>query len=117
MVMVRKGKQRRHILGVGRVLAGRGKDVLDVLLPRCNHTFNELKRNNKQLKKQIDMLTKVMSSDDKMSHLLTQLQSQHETESGSGSSAGGDDESGDDEDEEDADSSEMLYMGSPFVRL
>nr|GEX90514.1 hypothetical protein [Tanacetum cinerariifolium] len=38
MAMVRGGKQRRHILDVGRVLAGRGKDVLDVPMPRCNHT-------------------------------------------------------------------------------
>ncbi|GJR24514.1 hypothetical protein Tco_0973041 [Tanacetum coccineum] len=51
MAMVRGGKQRGHIPGVGRVLAGRGKDVLDVPMPRCNHTFNvnELKRSNKQL--------------------------------------------------------------------
>ncbi|GKE81687.1 hypothetical protein Tco_1551687 [Tanacetum coccineum] len=46
MAMVRGGKQRGHIPGVGRVLAGRGKDVLDVPVPRCNHTpdVNELKR-------------------------------------------------------------------------
>ncbi|GJS72500.1 hypothetical protein Tco_0705341 [Tanacetum coccineum] len=77
MVMVRKGKQRRHIPGVGQVLAGRSKDVLDVPVPRCNHTsdVNELKRNNKLLTKQIDMIMKVMSSDDMMSQLLTQLQS------------------------------------------
>ncbi|GJX36942.1 hypothetical protein Tco_0250245 [Tanacetum coccineum] len=45
-------------------------------------------------------------SDDKMSQLLTQLQSQHEVDSGSGSDAGGDDEPGDNEDagEEDDDS-------------
>ncbi|GJV26769.1 hypothetical protein Tco_1383217 [Tanacetum coccineum] len=110
MVMVRGDKQRGHILGVGRVLAGRGKDFLGVPMPRCNHTsdVNELKRNNKQLQKQIDMITKAMSSDDRMSQLFTQLQSQHESGSGSGSGAGGDDESGDDEDadedEEDADS-------------
>nr|GEX11928.1 hypothetical protein [Tanacetum cinerariifolium] len=50
MAMVRGGKQREHIPGVGRVLAKRGKDVLDVLVPRCNHTFdvNELKKSNKQ---------------------------------------------------------------------
>ncbi|GJX51639.1 hypothetical protein Tco_0278484 [Tanacetum coccineum] len=88
--MVRGGKQREHILGVGRVLAGRGKDVLDVPVPRCNHTFNvnELKKSNKQLQKQINMITKAMSNDDMMSQL--------------------DDESGDDEDadedDEDADS-------------
>ncbi|GKC32750.1 hypothetical protein Tco_1040044 [Tanacetum coccineum] len=110
MTMVRRGKQRGHIPGVGRVLAGRGKDVLDVPVPRCNHTsdVDELKRSNKQLQKQIDMITKAMSSDDRYSQLFTQLQSQHESGSGSGCGAGGDDESGDDEDadedEEDADS-------------
>ncbi|GKC96670.1 hypothetical protein Tco_1162112 [Tanacetum coccineum] len=80
MAMVRGGKQRGHIPGVGRVLVRRGKDVLDVPVPRCNQ--------------QIDMITKAMSSDDRMSQLFTQLQSQHE----SGSGAGGDDESGYDED-------------------
>ncbi|GKA97086.1 hypothetical protein Tco_0824980 [Tanacetum coccineum] len=109
MAMVRGGKQRGHIPGVGRVLAGRGKDVLDVLVPRCNHTsdVNELKKSNKKLQ-QIDMITKAMSSDNRYSQLFTQLQSQHESGSGSGSGAGGDDEPGDDEDadedEEDADS-------------
>nr|GEW22861.1 hypothetical protein [Tanacetum cinerariifolium] len=50
MTMDRGAKQRRHILDVGRVLAGRGKDVLDVPVPRCNHTsdVNELKKSNKQ---------------------------------------------------------------------
>nr|GEV14108.1 hypothetical protein [Tanacetum cinerariifolium] len=38
MAMVREGKQRWHILGIGRVLAERGKDVLDVPVPRCNYT-------------------------------------------------------------------------------
>ncbi|GKB55274.1 hypothetical protein Tco_0906027 [Tanacetum coccineum] len=110
MAKVRWGKQRGHILCVGRVLAGRGKDVLDVPVPRCNHTFdvNELKKCNKQLQKQIDMITKAMSSDNMYSQLFTQLQSQHESESGSGSGAAEDDESGNDEDadedEEDADS-------------
>ncbi|GKB05701.1 hypothetical protein Tco_0833896 [Tanacetum coccineum] len=83
MVIVRKGTECEHILGFGWVLAGRRNDVLDV---------------------------PVMSSDDRMSQLLTQLQSQHETgsgsESGNRSGAGGDDESSDDEDvdedEEDA---------------
>nr|GEX80847.1 hypothetical protein [Tanacetum cinerariifolium] len=100
---------RKHIPGVGRVLAGRGKDVLDVPVPRCNHTFdvNELKISNKQLQKQIDMTTKAMSSDYRMSQLFVQLQSQHENGSGSRSGAGEDDESSDDkdidEDEEDTD--------------
>ncbi|GKD95089.1 hypothetical protein Tco_1374926, partial [Tanacetum coccineum] len=50
----------------------------------------------------------VVRSDDRMSQLLTQLQSQHEVGSGSGSGGGGDDEPGEDEDasedEEDEDS-------------
>nr|GEY96170.1 hypothetical protein [Tanacetum cinerariifolium] len=64
----------------------------------------------------------LFSSDDKMSQMLTQLESQPEFGSGSGSGLCGDDEPGDDEDggededededdEEDADSWEMLYMG------
>ncbi|GKG48056.1 hypothetical protein Tco_0509941, partial [Tanacetum coccineum] len=77
MAMVCGDKQRGHIPGVGRVLAGRGKDVLDVPVPRYNHTsdVNELKRSNKQLQKQINMITKAMSDDDRYSQLFTQLQS------------------------------------------
>nr|GEW79564.1 hypothetical protein [Tanacetum cinerariifolium] len=107
MAMVRRGKQRGHIPGVGRVLAGKGKDVLDVLVPRCNHTsdVDELKGINKQLQKQIGMITKAMSSDDMYSQLFMQLQSQHESGSDSGCDASEDDKSGDDEDtDEDADS-------------
>ncbi|GJU77097.1 hypothetical protein Tco_1274167 [Tanacetum coccineum] len=87
-----------------------GARTSDVPVPRCNHTsvVNELKRSNKQLQKHIDMIMKAMSSDDRMSQLFTQLQSQHESGNGNGSDAGWDDESGDDEDadkdEEDADS-------------
>ncbi|GKE04476.1 hypothetical protein Tco_1396494, partial [Tanacetum coccineum] len=80
MTMVRQGKQRGHIPFVGRVLAGRGKDVLDVPVPQCNHTSDVFQ-------------------------LFTQLQSQHESGNVSGCRAGEDDESGDDEDAgEDADS-------------
>ncbi|GJU68256.1 F-box domain containing protein [Tanacetum coccineum] len=82
MAIVRRGKQRHS---------------------RCC-----LKEKNKQLKKQMDMIMKVVRSDDKMSQLLTQLQSQYDVGSGSGSGKGGDDEPGDDEDanedEEDEDS-------------
>nr|GEU33348.1 hypothetical protein [Tanacetum cinerariifolium] len=62
-----RDRQRRQIPDVGRVLSGRGKDVLDFPVPRCNHTFdvNELKKRNKQLQKQIDIITKAMSSDDR----------------------------------------------------
>nr|GEU40624.1 copia protein [Tanacetum cinerariifolium] len=50
------------------------------------------------LKKQMDMTMKVVRSDDKMSQLLMQLQSQNDVGSGSESNASEDDESGDDED-------------------
>ncbi|GKC31178.1 hypothetical protein Tco_1038472 [Tanacetum coccineum] len=84
MAIVRQGEQRRHILGVGRVLAGHGRDVLAIPEPRCTHTVDvdEVKKTNKQLRKEIDMLMKVVRSDDKMSQLLSQLQSQHEVGSG-----------------------------------
>ncbi|GKB78259.1 hypothetical protein Tco_0945154, partial [Tanacetum coccineum] len=105
---------RESSAGTFPVLVGfwreRGKDVLVYPEPRCTHTSNvdELKRTNKQLKKLMDMIMKVVRSDDKMSQLLTQLQSPNEVGSGSGSGRGGDDESGDDEDagedEEDEDS-------------
>ncbi|GJV67451.1 hypothetical protein Tco_1482960 [Tanacetum coccineum] len=77
MAIVRQGKQRGHIPDVGRVLEGRGRDVLMSPEPRSMHTadVDELKRTNKQLKKHMDMIMKVVRSDDKMSQLLTQLQS------------------------------------------
>nr|GEW02818.1 hypothetical protein [Tanacetum cinerariifolium] len=104
---------RGHIPGVGRVLTGRGRDFLVSPEPRCTHTadVDEVKRTSKKLKKQMDMIMKVVRSDDKMSQLLTQLQSHHEVGSGSRSGGSRDDEPGDDEDtdeeeedEEDGDS-------------
>ncbi|GJU51860.1 hypothetical protein Tco_1221415 [Tanacetum coccineum] len=35
--MARKGKQRGHLLGVGRVLSGRATDVLSPPPPQCTH--------------------------------------------------------------------------------
>ncbi|GJR30177.1 hypothetical protein Tco_1106409 [Tanacetum coccineum] len=91
MAIVRRGKQQGHILSVSRVLAGKGRDILVSPKPRCMHTANvdELKRTNKQLNKQMDMIMKVVRSNDKMSQLLTQLQSQHEVDSDSGSAEAG----------------------------
>ncbi|GJZ30478.1 hypothetical protein Tco_0575525 [Tanacetum coccineum] len=105
MAIVRRGKQRGHMPGLGRVLAGRGRDVLVSPEPRCTHTadVDELKRTNKRLKKQMDMIMKVVRRDDKMSQLLTQLQSQYNVGSGSGSGGGEDDEPDDDEDAEEED--------------
>ncbi|GKB77580.1 RNA-directed DNA polymerase, eukaryota, reverse transcriptase zinc-binding domain protein [Tanacetum coccineum] len=110
MAIVRKGKQRGHLPGVGRVLPGQGTDVLSPPPPRCTHPADvkKLKKSNKRLTKQVSMIMKLFRSDDKMSQMLTQLESQPEFGSGSGSGGCGDDESGDDEDggedEEDADS-------------
>nr|GEV07089.1 hypothetical protein [Tanacetum cinerariifolium] len=91
MVIIRKCKQRGHLLGVGRVLLGHSTDVLSPPppSPRCTQPSDvqKLKKSNKLLTKQ--------------------------PEFGGGSGSGGceDDESGDDEDgdeddedEEDADS-------------
>ncbi|GJZ64313.1 hypothetical protein Tco_0620734 [Tanacetum coccineum] len=66
MAIVRRGKQRGHILGVSRVLAGRGRDILVSPKPRCTHTVDvdELKRTNKQLNKQMDMIMKCRGGDD-----------------------------------------------------
>nr|GEW50132.1 hypothetical protein [Tanacetum cinerariifolium] len=92
MAMVRQGKQRGHILGVGSVLARQGRDILTILEPRCTHIVD-------------------------VDELLTRLQSQHEVGSGSGSGGGEDDEpckvedAGEDEDADgDEDSQDILYM-------
>ncbi|GJU89915.1 hypothetical protein Tco_1302338 [Tanacetum coccineum] len=53
MAMVRKGKQRGHIYGVGKVLSGQGRDVISINEPRCTHSANvdEVKAENKKLRK------------------------------------------------------------------
>ncbi|GJY63739.1 putative zinc finger, CCHC-type, LTR copia-type gag-polypeptide, partial [Tanacetum coccineum] len=89
MAIVQKSKQWGHLYGVGRVLSGQGMDV--------------------------SMIMKLFRSDDKMSQMITQLESQPEFGSGSGSDGCGDDESGDDEDggedEEDADRLDNFITG------
>ncbi|GJZ95015.1 hypothetical protein Tco_0667218 [Tanacetum coccineum] len=69
--------------------------------PRCTHNSDvvKLKKCNKLLTKQVSMIMKLFRSDDKMSQMLTQLESQPEFGSGSGSGRCGDDEPGDDEDD------------------
>ncbi|GKF62088.1 hypothetical protein Tco_0182142, partial [Tanacetum coccineum] len=61
-----------------------------------------LKKSNKRLTKQVSMIMKLFRSDDKMSQMLTQLESSPEVGSAIGSRGCGDDEP--DDDEEDADS-------------
>nr|GEV50731.1 hypothetical protein [Tanacetum cinerariifolium] len=77
MAMVRRGKQRGHIPGVDSVFAGRGKDVLDVPVPRCNHTSDVDELKNKQLQKQIDMITKAKNSGDRIYGVMSPGKSVH----------------------------------------
>ncbi|GKE55311.1 hypothetical protein Tco_1494496 [Tanacetum coccineum] len=112
MAMVRKGKQRGHIPNVGRVLAELGRDAISINKPQCTHTHtdvDEVKEENTPLRKELSMLRTIIRSDDQMSQLLTQLESQHEVGGASKSGGGGDDEPSADEDvgrDEDADRDE-----------
>ncbi|GKB26686.1 hypothetical protein Tco_0866087, partial [Tanacetum coccineum] len=98
MAIVRGGKQRGHIPGVGRVLPGQGTVIPPP--PPCTHSSDvaKLKKSEKRLTKQVKMFMKLFRSDDKFSQMLTQLESQPEYGGGSGSGGCGDDEPGDDED-------------------
>ncbi|GJY93784.1 hypothetical protein Tco_0509566 [Tanacetum coccineum] len=101
MAMVRKGKQRGHIPDVGRVLAGQGRDAISINKPQCTHTHtdvDEVKEENTPLRKELSMLRTIIWSDDQMSQLLTQLESQHEVGGGNESGGGGDEDVGRDED-------------------
>ncbi|GKE83238.1 hypothetical protein Tco_1553238, partial [Tanacetum coccineum] len=89
MAIVRTGKQRGHIPGVGRVLPGQG-----TVIPPPG---------------QVNMFMRLFKSDDKFSQMLNQFESQPEYSGSSGSGGCGDDEPRDDEDggedEEDEDDS------------
>ncbi|GKB39498.1 hypothetical protein Tco_0884440, partial [Tanacetum coccineum] len=63
-----------------------------------NADVDEVKEENNQLRKELDMLRMVIRRDERMSQLCTQLESQHEVSGGSESCGGGDDESSMDED-------------------
>ncbi|GJZ53132.1 hypothetical protein Tco_0608017, partial [Tanacetum coccineum] len=103
MAMVRKGKQGRHIPRVGRVLAEKGKTTIFIEEPRSTYTnteIDEIKEEAKRTRRELDLLRRVISSDDRISQMLTQLESQIEIggvrESRSGRD--GNDEQGGDED-------------------
>ncbi|GJT45424.1 hypothetical protein Tco_0954139 [Tanacetum coccineum] len=76
MAIVRGGKQRGHIPGVGRVLPGQGTVIPPP--PPCTHTSDvvKLKKSEKRLTRQVNMFMKLFRSDDKFSQMLTQLESQ-----------------------------------------
>nr|GEZ77255.1 hypothetical protein [Tanacetum cinerariifolium]GEZ78022.1 hypothetical protein [Tanacetum cinerariifolium] len=109
MTIVRGGKQRGHIPGVGRVLTEQGMVIPPS--PPCTHSSDvtTLKKREKLLTKKMNMFMKLFRSDDKFSQMLTQLESQPAYGGGSGSSGCRDDKPGDDEhgdeDEEDEDHS------------
>nr|GFB42295.1 hypothetical protein [Tanacetum cinerariifolium] len=98
MAIVRGGKQRGHILGVGWVLPGQGTVI--PLPSQSTHSADiaRLKKREKLLTKQVNMFMRLFRSDDKFSQMLTQLESQPEYGGGSESGGCGDDESRDDED-------------------
>nr|GEV95684.1 hypothetical protein [Tanacetum cinerariifolium] len=78
IAIVQKGKQWGHISGVGRVLAGQGRDANSINEPRGTYTnadVDEIKEDSKRLKKELDLLRMVVRSDDRMSQLLTLLPS------------------------------------------
>ncbi|GKC71310.1 hypothetical protein Tco_1117193 [Tanacetum coccineum] len=54
MAIIREGKHRGNLPGVGRVLPGQGTDVLSSPPPRCTHPADveKLKKCNKLLTKQ-----------------------------------------------------------------
>ncbi|GJW77880.1 reverse transcriptase domain-containing protein, partial [Tanacetum coccineum] len=98
MAIVRGGKQRGHIPGVGRVLPGQGTVIPPPSQSTHSTDIARLKKREKQLTKQVNMFMRLFRSDDKFSQMLNQFESQPEYGGGSGSGGCGDDEPGDDED-------------------
>nr|GFD23558.1 hypothetical protein [Tanacetum cinerariifolium] len=96
MAIVRGGKQRGYIPGIGWVFPGQGT----VIPPPSQGThladIARLKKREKLLTKQVNMFMRLFRSDDKFSQMLTQLESQPEY--------GGDDEDGGEDEEEEDDS-------------
>ncbi|GKB29546.1 hypothetical protein Tco_0868947, partial [Tanacetum coccineum] len=85
MAIVRAGKHRGHIPGVGRVLPGEHTVIPPP--PLCTHSSDlaKLKKREKVLKRQVNMFMKLFRSDDKFSQMLSQLESQPQIGGGSGS--------------------------------
>ncbi|GJS84524.1 ARID DNA-binding domain-containing protein [Tanacetum coccineum] len=115
MAIVRGGKQRGHIPGVGRVLPGQGTVIPPPSQSTHSTDIARLKKREKQLTKQVNMFMRLFRSDDKFSQMLNQFESQPEYGGGSGSGGCGDDEPGDDEDggedEDDSIPLEYIHLG------
>nr|GEZ20818.1 hypothetical protein [Tanacetum cinerariifolium] len=70
-----EGSKRRYDDGV---LAGQDRDAVYINEPRGMYTdadIDEIKQDSKRLRKELDLLRTVVRSDDRMSQLLTQLES------------------------------------------
>ncbi|GJV81014.1 reverse transcriptase domain-containing protein [Tanacetum coccineum] len=107
MAIVRKGKQRGHLPGVGRVLPGRATNGCS---PPPQSTVDpadveKLKKSNKSLTKHVKMTMRLFRSDDKFSNMLDQFEPSPEFGGASGSGGCGDDEPGGDEDDDEDDDS------------
>ncbi|GJR45826.1 hypothetical protein Tco_1313929 [Tanacetum coccineum] len=92
IAMVRKGKKRGHIPGVSRVLTGKGKTAIFIDEPRGTYIdaeIDEIKEEAKRTRRELDLLRRVVSSDDHMSQMLTQFDSQREISGGGGSGSDG----------------------------
>nr|GFA99618.1 hypothetical protein [Tanacetum cinerariifolium] len=73
MAIVRGGKQRGHIPGVGRVLPGQGTVI--PLPSQSTHSADiaRLKKHENLLTKQVNMFMRLFRSDNMFSQILTQL--------------------------------------------
>nr|GEX61436.1 hypothetical protein [Tanacetum cinerariifolium] len=83
------------------ILPGWATYVLSPSSPQCTHNsadVEKLKKKNKYLTKQVNLMMKLFRSDDKFSHMLNQYESSPEFGNASGSGGCGDDEMVDDED-------------------
>nr|GEW19472.1 hypothetical protein [Tanacetum cinerariifolium] len=102
--LARKGKQRGHLPGVGRVLPGRVIDVLSPPPPQCTHNSTDVEKLKKKimhLTKHVILMMKLFRSDDKFSQMLNQYESSPEFGNASGSGGCRDDElAGEDEEDE-----------------
>ncbi|GJV51679.1 hypothetical protein Tco_1447420, partial [Tanacetum coccineum] len=78
MAIVRGGKQRGHIPGVGRVLPGQGTVIPPPSQSTHSTDIARLKKREKQLTKQVNMFMRLFRSDDKFSQMLNQFESQPE---------------------------------------
>nr|GEY66140.1 F-box domain, leucine-rich repeat domain, L domain-like protein [Tanacetum cinerariifolium] len=92
--LARRGKQRGHILGVGRVLPARVTACPSRPTPESTL---------KSLHKKMDFMMRLFKSDSKYSDAFSQFESAGASGSGGSSGCGDDEESADDQEDEDED--------------